>query len=854
MKNHVLPILKHLNVKAHSVVTIAIYVGVLPCFFETAIASDPEPTLLPEKVLAPFFNNYCVSCHGGEDPSGQVRLEHPIWKVASNDSAQRWQDLLDVLNSGDMPPEDADQPDPEELQAVLRSLTKSLGVARRRLTEHGGEIAMRRLNRREYAATIRELFHFRILPKQLPPDAESDSFDTVGADQFFASSHFDQYFELAKVIVKDGFDWAARPHAKMATKRNDPEDKITKRMRDSLKDHQNKLAMIAEGKSYQEIGFEDEGQMNIFVKRSKAKKNSQRYLELPRVDEGQYLAPDNGTKRLTFPFGADPRAEYRLRIHGGVRPGQVPLRHYVKVQNAEDVKVLKILGTEDNPQTVEINIKKRLTESGKINLLIMALQNQNNKIDRKGDWAAIWVDYMEMVGPFYQAERSFFDQLVFPEPPIDGDRDSFKLVWKDKDAEKLIRRFALKAFRGAKPSPEYVKQLVALFVENREAGLKFGDAMVEPLAIVLCSPQFLYVQEAQHAGTGQHFLSDRELATRLSYFLWSCPPDEELLELASSGELSSESVLRRQVNRMLDDPKSEEFFEGFVSQWADLDRFDAITVDEKEFARFNVGLRQSARREVVEFFKVLVAEDLPAENLIDSDFIVVDPLLENHYELDKLKRVSLRRDNLFPKKNGFRKISLPADSVRGGLLGQTAFLTLGSNGERSSPVIRGAWVMEKLLHDPPSPPPPNVPELGSDSKKPRSNREMVIMHQKQTVCASCHKSMDVIGFGLENFDTIGRWRKTEQVGKKQVPIESGGKLPSGVSFNDVSELKALLLTQKHRLALELCESITAYGIGRDIEFSDADVIQTILKKNQSQDFRLRSMIAEIVTSDLFKTK
>ena len=321
--------------------------------------------------------------------------------------------------------------------------------------------------------------------------------------------------------------------------------------------------------------------------------------------------------------------------------------------------------------------------------------------------------------------------------------------------------------------------------------------------------------------------------------------------MANSGKLSSEKVLRRQVDRMLDDPKAAAFYEGFVSQWADLDRFDAITVDRKKFAEFNKGVRQSARREVIEFFKVLVAEDLPAANLIDSNFVVVDSLLQHHYELDD---ESQHEDDPAATEKGFRKLALAANSVRGGLLGQAAFLTLGSNGVRTSPVIRGAWVLDKMLHDPPPPPPPNVPELGSSSKKPISNREMVIAHQKQTVCASCHKSMDVIGFGLEKFDTIGRWRETELVGKKQIPIEAGGVMPNGDAFKDLDELKALLLTQKHQLALELCESITAYGIGRKIEFSDADAIRAILEKNRSRDSGVRSMIKEIVVSPLFKTK
>ena len=447
-----------------------------------------------------------------------------------------------------------------------------------------------------------------------------------------------------------------------------------------------------------------------------------------------------------------------------------------------------------------------------------------------------------MRGPFYPKQRSFFEQLIYPAAPADRKKP---IPWKDKDASKLIRRFAFRAFRGTMPANEYVEQLVNLFRSNRKEGQEFKKAMTEPLAIVLASPQFLFLQEATEADSGRHLLTDRELAIRLSYFLWSCPPDEELSQLASGGKLSDEAELRRQVDRMLKDPKAMAFYEGFMSQWADLQRFDAITVDPKQFVHFSDGLRQSARREVIEFFKSLVEENLPAANLIDSDFVVVDPLLRDHYEL---------RDGFTLAENEFGKLDLPDGSPRGGLLGQMAFLTLGSNGQRSSPVIRGAWVMEKFLHSPPPPPPPNVPELGSASRKPVTNREMVVLHQSQTVCSSCHKRMDVIGFGLENFDTIGRWRDTEVVGKKQVPIQPGGTLPSGAAFKDVHELKALLLTQKHWLALELCESMTAYGIGRTIEFGDANALYAILRKINPQDYRIGTMIAEIVASPLFRSK
>ena len=334
-------------------IAIAILVSALLCVVSCALADEPEPTVLPEKLLSPFLENYCVDCHSGDDPNGQVSFESPVWTVSNNSQAQRWQDVLDVLNAGDMPPEDSDQPEADELQAVLRTLTKSLQKARRRLTEHGGEIAMRRLNRREYVATIRELFDFEIFPKDLPTDAESDSFDTVGDDQFFTSAHFDQYFDLAKTIVKNGFVWSAKPQSETITNRSDPEDSITKQMRKRLAEHDKKIAMIAEGKSWKEVGFNDAGQMKLFVFRSKKKQNPKRYLELPRVDEGQYLAPDNQTKRAKIFAKADPRAEYRLRIHAGVRPDQSPLRHYVSIENDEELTTLEILGTETEPQTVE---------------------------------------------------------------------------------------------------------------------------------------------------------------------------------------------------------------------------------------------------------------------------------------------------------------------------------------------------------------------------------------------------------------------------------------------------------------------------------------------------------------------
>ena len=364
--------------------------------------------------------------------------------------------------------------------------------------------------------------------------------------------------------------------------------------------------------------------------------------------------------------------------------------------------------------------------------------------------------------------------------------------------------------------------------------------MVEVMGIVLASPGFLFLQEEAPSEQTQEPLTNRELAVRLSYYLWSAPPDNELY----AANLSNPGVHAKQVDRLLADPRAEAFRDGFVSQWAEFDRYDAITVDNREHIRFNEGVQQDAKQEVREFFGALIRENLPASNLIDSDFVTINSALAVHYGINLPN----------PMTAEFQKVMLPADSARGGLITQTAFLTMGSNGERSSPVIRGALVMEKLLHDKPAPPPPNVPELGAASKEPKSNREMVELHQRQAVCASCHKKMDVIGFGLENFDTIGRWRNTEKVGRKQVAIEPGGTLPDGSAFQDVKQLKTVLLKHEEQLAEELVESILTYGLGRTIEFSDADDVDAIMSRLKGRRYRVRSMIREVALSPLFKRR
>ena len=800
--------------------------------------------------LEPFLQEYCVDCHGARKQKGQVRFDDVSWEITDNFTAQRWQDVLDQLNGGDMPPEDATQPLHEELTEVLDVLTAAVREAQQRLTDHGGEIQMRRLNQREYSATIYDLFGFEVALTDIPEDGEIASFDTVGAEQFFNSSHFEKYLELGRKIALESFRFNYSPRREVSVERKEPEERVTNKLREKVADLDRKMALKKEGATWKEMGFKDEGEMEIIFRQWDSRAELPRnYLKYPLVDNGVYIS--DVAKWANAARHTDLRGEYVFRIHGGIMGNPDPIRKIVRLWDSHQIRgTLELKGTPENPETVEFRARQPMGRSHlSLNVrenvplnTINTMRGYLNRLQGNGDHtdprAAIYIDWLEIEGPYYPERRPAIEEILFPEKPT-GTGSPY--IWNDAKIPELIEKLAYEAFRRSSPEPDYLAGLHELFQGYRAEGMSHRDAMIEVIAILLSSPGFLYLQEAgPGGGEARRELDHRELAIRLSYYLWSSPPDEELY----AADLSDPEIYAAQVERMLADPKVMRFRDGFISQWAEFDRYDAITVDNREHFRFNEGVQEDAKREVQEFFGQLIEENLPAANLIDSDFVVINSALAVHYGLD------------FPNPGNadFEKVALPSDSTRGGLMTQTAFLTTGSNGERSSPVIRGALVMEKLLHDEPAPPPPNVPELGSDDEIPRTNREMVEIHQKQAVCASCHKKMDVIGFGLENFDTIGRWREVEKVGRKEVPIEPGGTLPDGSVFADVQELKSVLLEHDRDLAEQLVESMMTYALGRTIEFSDIDDVEEILSNLEPEGYRIRSMMKEVALSPLFRLK
>ena len=461
----------------------------------------------------------------------------------------------------------------------------------------------------------------------------------------------------------------------------------------------------------------------------------------------------------------------------------------------------------------------------------------------------ILVRWLEAEGPFYDPKTPF-EKLV----------DAHKVARAsdaelDEIAAEFLRSFAKHAFRGRGVSDEFTDQLHRYYKTSRAQGRSFREAIIDPLAMILTSTRFLYLVEPATRDQKERKLDAVSLANRLAYFLWSGPPDGELLRLAKDGSLLQSNVLAQQVDRMLESPRAERFFEGFMSQWMHLKRLDSVGLSTRFFLHFTDAYLLSAKQEPVEFFKTLVEENLSATNLIDSDFVTINGVLAAKYGLT---------DHYTG--DGFQKVNLPQDSARGGLMTQAAFLSIGTMGNRTSPVIRGSLVKEIILNDPPPSPPPNVPELIASSVDPLpSVRSLVELHQKKAQCASCHARFDFIGLGLENFDAIGMWRDEELVThaehfsqlknprtkRKLYPVDAGGSLPNGETFADVQGLKAALMKEERTVAGSVFEGLLCYALGRDVSFTDREIIDSVLDDLDDEHFPVREMVKRVVTSKPF---
>lgn len=818
--------------------------------------------IMPEKYFE-VLSTYCMDCHDSVTQEGKINMEELSFTISEDlKTAETWQKLLNAINSGEMPPKDETPISDEEKTALLGDLSVEMVTARKILSDSGGVIAMRRLNRREYQNTLESLLGVRPDISNLPDDQANSSFDTTGASLFFSSDQLEQYLSTAKQTLQLALYPRNGSHSK--TIRIEPEEELRQRYSeaaDKMRDTgaRSRAFLAQTEKPASDFGLLDEYQ----AKKQKVQEwlpLMENYLSRPETKTGATLImtiKQGGTTKVKLPIlGEHDEGKYNIRVRAAQYPDVDERFHYLEFTSGfgNGRKLLgwrKITGTLEDPQIVEFPIEHAPGEKLQIWIHQRTHQDRGDKnlatIDMRanglGTPPGLWVDWAEIEGPVQDDRLSNATKRILFNKPRKASDEQY--------AREVLHRFASRAFRGEDPDTKYMDRLLQQYLANRAKGEKSTEALIGPLAIILTSPSFLYMVEST-GNEDSTALSGTELAVRLSYFLWSAPPDEELMELAICGDLSRPDVLQEQTDRLLADSRSERFVRSFTYQWLEMARLDMFQFNAVQFPTFDNAIRENAREEIFQTVKMMVAEKLPLKTLLKSDFAVVNDLLAGYYEI------------LGVEGHEFRKVKLPKKSRRGGLLGSAAVMAMGSDGQRSSPVERGAWVLRHLVNTPPPPAPPNVPMLSRFDGDAFPARELQKAHQEQPQCAQCHRKIDPVGFALENFNAAGLWRETEIIpaikkgpnkhDEKEFPIDPSGRLPGGIEFDDFFGLRDAVAERSEQFAQGFTEALIAYGLGRPYGFVDLDLSDAMLEHARPGDYNMNLFIQALVQSKPFQTK
>ncbi|MCA9138651.1 MAG: DUF1592 domain-containing protein [Planctomycetales bacterium] len=836
--------------------------------FETVSVAAPADSF--ETNWVSVFQEYCVRCHGPDKSEGQLRLDQLSDDFAGRENASRWIEIRDAINLGEMPPE-GEKPLPVDLiKESSHWITAQLRAAERSRTSSGGHVLLRRMNRHEYTDTIADLLSMKFPTGEspldvLPPDGTSEGFDKVGTALLLDPSLMTQYYQVARRIadraIVDG-----------------PPEFPTETMRMEFEDIAGSGAI-----SYlvTRLGMKPvPGGLQLIEGNTR----SFGMLRYPGSRDNN-VAPVNGYYRFTIRAGA------ARGVDGSVPRIQLTQSHPDDAMRT--ILEVDVTAAWDQPAEYSVVIP-RDSLGGELSVRMLNevslymgqrpgenFMRRNNEIGKQGDFAEtlrlagrkvaegwggdrstpdpdkldvskfprVFLDYLEVEGPLYdQWPPKSHSTLLFRGDGFAGEVDSGKSAGDNLEyAREIFHRFLPRAWRRPIREDE-VEPILKVVQTELDSGETFHESIRVGLAAAITSPKFLYlVETTASGGSSPERLNDYEIASRLSYFLWNSMPDDELFRLAAEGGLGDPVTRAAQAERMLADPKSDRFVEGFGRQWLRTDTFLAFTPDKNLYKEYDENLADAVVREPVEFFRTLLHDDLSALNFIDSDFVVINERLGRHYEID-----GVRGDH-------FRRVTLPANSPRGGLLGMAGVHQAGSDGIRTKPVSRAVYVREVLLNNPPDPPPPNVGEVEPNIKGEQLTvRQRLLQHQQIDACAACHRSLDPYGLALENFNVIGAWRDSQDGenfrGRNRPPIDAGGQLPNGAEFQNFDEFRQRLMEQQDRFRRCVAEKMLTYALGRRVEPADDGTITRAVAAMASGNDTFCSLIQSLVSSNAFVTK
>jgi mono/diheme cytochrome c family protein len=783
-----------------------------------------------------FLKTHCVRCHGPEKEKGDLRIDQLSRDFKVGADTHHWAEVIEQVNSGEMPPKKEKRPSQAEIASFVTSLDARIKEGRAARMAARPPVAHYRLSRKEYQNTVYDLLGVRYdptKPGELNEDTRWHGFERIGSELSLSPSHVDRYYRAAELVLDRAFPTTSSEARKV----------------------RKTAADLRYGG-----GKDSQAALDRF-----GIKRPLRYLLFPGSTQNA-LSPHWFGKT-----GPEHSGLYKLRIQAsGTRPpgGQTAHLSIGKRTSEETVDGLiefDITAPEDKPQVFEFEVFLEMPLS--LDFCVVAtdvvdrragaafrnalasrggyifthssetmLLNPNapQMFDDKGNglFSTVLLDWIEWEGPLVsEAEKSRRRDVV---PPDDATPDVVAAH---------LQRFAERAWRRpvrAEELTEYVKA----YQSEREAGEKTADAYRVALQGVLTSRHFIYLVEGDPSLREQ--LNDSELATRLSYFLWSSMPDDALFTAAKAGKLKGDA-LKKEVDRMLADGKAGRFIEDFSRQWLQLHRVGMFPPDKKLYPTYDAWLETSMRAEPVEFFREMFANNLPIDALIESDWTMANARLCDFYGLPE------------PKLGGFQRMSLKPEDRRGGLLTMGAVLGLTSDGTRHRPVHRGVWLSEVVLGKPLPPPPANVPAIEPPTpQSPKATlRQKIEAHRNDANCAACHAKIDPLGLAWDNYDAIGQWRTREKIpaGVGEDPlINASGEMPDGRAFKDATDFKRRLLEDRDKVARAFIEHLCTYALRRAVAFDDQDDLNAIQAEAKKSNYRIQDIVRAVAMSDLVKKR
>jgi hypothetical protein len=788
-----------------------------------AQAQDDKPRAVAGPVQ-PFFEAHCQKCHGGDKHKGDFHIESLTDNFADRQNREKWLTVMDQLAAGDMPPKKEARPPAEKVAAAVEWIRGQArtGEIAHRATE--GRVVLRRLNQAEYKNTVRDLLHVEVdLSDLLPPDTSTSGFDNNAEALHTSSFLLRNYQATADRVLDAAIANAGEPW------------QLNKKF-----DLREEGSVAKAGSVYRHL---DDG-VAIFA-----------------VWESANIRVTMWNMHTHF------RGKYRIRISGyGYQSGGKPVDFHVNAGTLKEVTEERLLDyfsfPADKPTVIEFT--EQLEAQNRLRIIADGLPALPPQVEKEGadkyKGPGLAIQWVEVQGPLLEgwpppSHKSIFGDMPRERIPGADDPDRREVVSKQPmaDAERILRGFARRAFRRAVTDDD-IRPFLARVKSRLDEGYSFERAVRVGLKGILVSPEFLFLREKRDPGgaatpTSSVPLDDYALASRLSYFLWSSMPDEELLGLAESRKIREPGVRRQQVERMLQDPRAKAFTENFTGQWLSLRAIDATEPDRTLYPEYDDVLKTASLKEPKLFFEEVLKNDLSLTNFVSSDFTFLNARLAKHYGVPGIEGA------------GMRKVPLTPASHRGGVMTMSSVLKVTANGTTTSPVLRGAWLLDRILGTPPAKPPPDVGAIEPDIRGATTIREQLDKHRHEESCARCHVAIDPPGFALESFDVTGGWRdhyRALRDGSRGYsagpPVNSGGVLPDGRKFENIDDYKKLLLANKDQLARNLAGKLLAYSTGAPPTPLDAPEIDSIVSRVREKGYGFRSLVHEIVQSALFQSK